>query len=125
DLLRRSHLHRVHDGTAFAYHALGHLNGALGGHRIAGDTTEYDLAVAAANADTPAAGARTDFFLEIAGVERDVHVDHADQLHALIEYQDVGGPYLLALNVRRTIRHRHCVHDIRRPHHSAAEWPSN
>ena len=60
---------------------------------------EHDLAVAAANADGAAAGARTNLFLEIAGVQGDLHVDHADQLHALIEYRDVGGPNLLALNV--------------------------
>ena len=60
---------------------------------------EHDLAVAAANADGAAAGARTNLFLEIAGVQGDLHVDHADQLHALIEYRNVGGPNLLALNV--------------------------
>src|SRR5262249_28790359 len=64
DLLRRSHRHRVHDAAAFGHHALGHLNGALGGHRIGGDATEHDLAVVAANADTAAAGARTDLFLK-------------------------------------------------------------
>ena len=52
DLLRRSYRHRVHDSAAFLYHALGYLNGALGGDRIGGDATEHDLAVAAANADT-------------------------------------------------------------------------
>src|SRR5262249_40930155 len=123
DLLRRRHRHRVHDSAAFGHHALGHLNGALGGHRIAGDATEHDLAVAAANADTAAAGARTDLFLEIAGVQGDLHVDHADQLHALIEYRDVGGPNLLALNVQGTIRHRQCVHDVWRAHNSAGERP--
>src|SRR5262249_8964869 len=121
DLLRRSHAHCVHDSAAFGYQALGHLNGALGGHRIAGDATEHDLAVTAANADTTAAGARTDLFLEIAGVQGDLHVNHADQLLARIEYRDLGGPNLLALNVQRAIRHRQRVYDIWRPHHSAGE----
>ena len=53
---------------------------------------EHDLAVAAANADGAAAGARTNLFLEIAGVQGDLHVDHAGQLHALIEYRNVGSP---------------------------------
>src|SRR5262249_30654621 len=87
DLLRRSHGHRVHDSrAAFGHYALGHLNGALGGHRIAGDAAEHDLAAAAANADTPAAGARADLFLEIAGVQGHLHVDHADQLHILSKH---------------------------------------
>src|SRR5262249_12307117 len=103
DLLRRSHRHRVHDSAAFGYHTLVHLTGAPGGDRIGGDAAEHDLAVAAANADTAAAGARTDLFLEIAGVQGDLHVDHADQLHALIEYRDVGGPNLLALNIQCAI----------------------
>src|SRR5262249_49873223 len=121
DLLRRSHRHGVHDSAAFGHQALGHLNGALGGDRIAGDATQHDLAVAAANADAPAAGARTDLLLQIAGVPGDLHLNHADQLHALIEYRDVGGPNLLALNVQRAIRHRQRVYDIWRPHHSAGE----
>src|SRR5262249_136537 len=112
DLLRRSHRHRVHDGAAFGHHALGHLNAALGGPRIGGGPTKHDLAVVAANADTAAAGAPTDLFLEIVGVQGDLHVDHADQLHALIEYRDVSGTDLLALNVKRAIRHRQCVDDI-------------
>src|SRR5262249_33129942 len=86
DLLRWSHRHRVHDSAAFGHDALGHLNGALGSHRIAGDATEHDLAVAAANADTAAAGARADLFLEIAGVQGHLHVDHADQLHILSKH---------------------------------------
>src|SRR5262249_23758387 len=112
DLLRRSHRHCVHDSGGFRHHALGHLNGALGGHRIGGDATEHDLAVVAANADTAAPGARTDLFLKIAGVQGDLHVDHADQLHALIEHRDVSGPDLLALNLKRAIRHREWIKDI-------------
>ena len=99
-LLRRGDFHRIHDAAAFGHHGLGHLHGAVGGHRIAGEAAEHDLAVAAANADGAAAGARTNLFLEIAGVQGDLHVDHADQLHALIEYRNVGGPNLLALNVQ-------------------------
>ena len=119
-LLRRGDRHRIHD-AAFGHHGLGHLHGAIGGHRIAGEAAEHDLAVAAANADAAAAGARTNLFLEIAGVQGDLHVDHADQLHALIEYRDVGGPNLLALNVQPTIRHRQCVDELGRAHHRAGE----
>ena len=35
-LLRRGHFHRIHD-VAFGHHGLGHLHGAVGGHRIAGE----------------------------------------------------------------------------------------
>ena len=35
-LLRRGDFHRIHD-VAFGHHGLGHLHGAVGGHRIAGE----------------------------------------------------------------------------------------
>src|SRR5439155_1400366 len=96
-------------------------DGELGCYRIAGDAAEHDLAVAAAHADATIAGDGADLLLQIAGVDRDLHVEHADQLHALIKYRDVGGADLLALNVEHAIRHRQRVHDVGRSDHSAGE----
>ena len=119
-LLRRSDFHRIHD-VAFGHHGLSHFHRAVGGHRIAGDATEHDLAVAAANVDATAAGAGANLFLEIAGVRGDLYVDHGGQLHALIEYRNVGSPNLLALNIEPAIRHRQRVDELGRAHHRAGE----
>src|SRR6516162_11779990 len=43
------------------------------------------LAVAAADADATAVRDGADLLLQVAGVNRDLHVEHADQLHALIK----------------------------------------
>src|SRR4029077_13964778 len=113
--------HRIHDAAAFGYHGLSHLHGAVGGHRISGDATEHDLAVAAANADGSASGARTYLFLEIADVRGDLYIDHAGQLHALIEYRNVGSPNPLALNIEPILRHRQCVNEFGGTHDHAGE----
>ena len=50
------------------------------------DAAKHDLAVAAADADATAARDGADLLLQVAGVNRDLHVEHADQLHALIKH---------------------------------------
>jgi hypothetical protein len=36
--------------------------------------------------DATAARDRVDLLLQVAGIDRDFHVEHADQLHALIKH---------------------------------------
>src|SRR5262249_14646376 len=62
-----------------------------------------------------------DFLLQVTRVDRYFHIEHADQLHALIKHRDVGGADLLALNVEHAIRHRQRVHDVGSSDHSAGE----
>src|SRR5262249_17900541 len=120
-LLGRGDLHRIDDAAAFGRHALRHLHGAVGIHRIAGNAAEHDLAVAAADADAPAAGARPDLVLQVTDINGDLHVEDADQPHALIEHGDVGRSYLLALDVEHVVRHRQRVDDVGRPYHRAGK----
>src|SRR5262249_16380539 len=62
-----------------------------------------------------------DFLLQVARVDSDLHIEHADRLHALIKHRDVGGADLLALNVEHAIRHRQRVHDVGRSDYGAGE----
>src|SRR6266481_5012744 len=59
---------------------------ALGCYRVPSDAAKHDLAVAAADADATAACDGADLLLQVAGVDRDLDVEHADQLHALIKH---------------------------------------
>src|SRR5437667_12691240 len=61
-------------------------DGALGCYPVPSDAAKHDLAVAAADADAAAACDEADLLLQVAGVDRDLHVEHADQLHALIKH---------------------------------------
>ena len=61
-------------------------DGALGCYRVPSDAAKHNLAVAAADADATAARDGADLLLQVAGVDRDLHVEHADQLHALIKH---------------------------------------
>jgi hypothetical protein len=53
-------------------------DGALGCYRVPGDAAKHNLAVAAADADATAARDGADLLLQVAGVDRDLHVEHAD-----------------------------------------------
>jgi hypothetical protein len=61
-------------------------DGVLGCYRVPSDAAKHDLAVAAADADATAACDGANLLLQVAGVNRDLHVEHADQLHALIKH---------------------------------------
>src|SRR5262249_52199550 len=102
-LLGRGDLHRIHDAAVSGRHAPRPLHGAVGIHRIAGNAAEHELAIAAADADAPAAGARPDLVLQVTDINGDLHVEDADQPHALIEHGDVGRSYLLALAVQHAV----------------------
>src|SRR5205807_2649885 len=90
----------------------GHRHGAIGRDRVVGYAAQHDLSVAGRDANMSAAGTRYDFFSQVFRIDHDLKIDHADDVIALIEYGQVGGANLLALDVERVVRHWQHVRDV-------------